>query len=97
MPLPVTESLSVTAPMLYLRVSPRPFSRSAIKKRLSFSMNFGLGTLTNGIRDFRLVIFDFRFYRFRLGLSLSYLVLITDGDLWRLKNYRILLSQSASR
>src|SRR5882672_4529406 len=52
MPLPATESLSVSAPTLYLSVSCRPFNRSTRKKRFSFSMNFDLGTLTKGIITF---------------------------------------------
>src|SRR2546429_8586361 len=59
MPLPLTLSLSVMAPILYLSVSCRPFKRSTIKKRLSFSMNFGFGTLTRGIMLFPIA--DFRF------------------------------------
>src|SRR6266850_3531772 len=35
--------------MLYFSVSPRPFNKSTIKKRLSLRANFGFGTFTNGI------------------------------------------------
>src|SRR6267143_2667334 len=58
MPLPPTESLSVSAPTLYFSVSCRPFRRSTMKKRWSFSMNFGFGTLTKGITSFPIA--DFR-------------------------------------
>src|ERR1044072_528267 len=57
-PLPPTESVSVSAPKLYLSVSCKPFNRSTMKKRCSFSMNFGLGTLTSAISVFPIADFQ---------------------------------------
>src|SRR6185436_20354567 len=65
MPFPPTLSLSVMAPMLYLRVSCSPFNRSNRKKRCSFSINFGLGTFTKGIKTLSISLFARHHHRHR--------------------------------